>query len=60
MQNSVKIFCRKLSKSIFAFTKAFSLCSQQVIRSLTHNKKFLSLITQVVMTAVFLFRQFIN
>ena len=60
MQNSVKIFCRKLSKSIFAFTKAFPLCSQQVIRSLTHNKKFLSLIIQVVMTAVFLFRQFIN
>ena len=59
MQNSVEIFCRKLSKSIFAFTKAFSLCSQQVIRSLTH-KKFLSLIIQVVMTAVFLFRQCIN
>ena len=34
-------FYRKLSKSIFAFTKAFSLCRQQVIWSFTHNEKFL-------------------
>ena len=54
MQNSVEMFLSQIVKIHFALTKAFSLCWQQVIWSLTQK---ISLIIPAVMSAVFLFRQ---